>query len=77
MDGDGSFRESLINHAAEEAVQAGINVVVAAGNDSHASITPPGNSPSVITVGGLDDRNSLNKGDHGMYHSSLDVLLME
>ena len=70
MDGDGSFRESLINHAAEEAVQAGINVVVAAGNDSHASITPPGNSPSVITVGGLDDRNSLNKGDHGMYHSS-------
>ncbi len=70
MDGKGSFRESLINHAAEEAVQAGINVVVAAGNDSHAGITPPGNSPSVITVGGLDDRNSLNKGDHGMYHSS-------
>ena len=69
-EGEGSFRESVINHAAEEAVQAGINVVVAAGNDSHASITPPGNSPSVITVGGLDDRNSLNKDDHGMYHSS-------
>jgi len=68
--GEGSFRESAINHAAEEAVQAGINVVVAAGNDWSGPITPPGNSPSVITVGGLDDRNSLHSEDHGMYHSS-------
>lgn len=70
VNGSGSFRESVINHAAEEAVQSGINVVVAAGNDSWAEVTPPGNSPSVITVGGLDDRNSLNSDDFGMYHSS-------
>ena len=70
VNGSGSFRESVINHAAEVAVQSGINVVVAAGNDSWADITPPGNSPSVITVGGLDDRNSLDSKDFGMYHSS-------
>ncbi|PCJ19275.1 MAG: hypothetical protein COB02_07760 [Candidatus Cloacimonadota bacterium] len=70
VNGSGSFRESIINHAAEEAVQSGINVVVAAGNESWSEITPPGNSPSVITVGGLDDRNSLDQKDFGMYHSS-------
>jgi serine protease AprX len=72
-DEGGSFRESAINHAAEEAVQAGINVVVAAGNDAYSPVTPPGNSPSVITVGGLDDRNSLSPDGHGMYHSSFGV----
>ena len=72
-DEGGSFRESAINHAAEEAVQAGINVVVAAGNDAYSPVTPPGNSPSVITVGGLDDRNSLSTDRHGMYHSSFGV----
>ena len=70
VDGEGSFRESPINHAAEEAVQAGINVVVAVGNELMERVTPPGNSPSVITVGGLDDRNTLSKEEHGMYHSS-------
>ncbi|MBW7874368.1 MAG: S8 family serine peptidase [Candidatus Cloacimonetes bacterium] len=68
-----SFRESSINHAAEEAIQAGINVVVAAGNESWMRVTPPGNSPSVITVGGLDDRNSLESRTHNMYHSSYGV----
>jgi serine protease AprX len=73
VDGDGSFRESVINHAAEEAVQAGINVVVAAGNEDWVKPTPPANSPSVITVGGLDDRNSLHQEDHGMYHSTFGI----
>lgn len=70
VSGDGSFRESAINHAAEEAVQAGICVVVAAGNEDWLRPTPPANSPSVITVGGLDDHNSLHREEHGMYHSS-------
>jgi|GEM_PF-80760 len=70
VDEEGSFRESPINHAAEEAVQAGINVVVAVGNELMERVTPPGNSPSVITVGGLDDRNTLSEEEHGMYHSS-------
>ncbi len=70
VEGEGSFRESPINHAAEEAVQSGINVVVAIGNEPMESVTPPGNSPSVITVGGLDDGNTLSTEEHGMYHSS-------
>ena len=31
---------------------------------------PPASAPSVLTVGGLDDRNRLAFGGYGMYHSS-------
>jgi serine protease AprX len=67
---DISFRESEIDRAAELAVHAGITVVAAAGNDPHRPTTPPGNSPSVITVGGTDDQNQLNMEKIQMYWSS-------
>ena len=63
---------SVIDHVAEEAVQKGIVVVAAAGNsgnDGRHSI-PPANSPSVITVGGYDDRNELNSESLELYHSN-------
>jgi serine protease AprX len=47
--------ESVADQAAEEAVRAGIVVVVAAGNSGHTEEhlpVPPANAPSVITVGG-------------------------
>ena len=53
---------SIIDLAAEELVARGLVVVAAAGNtgcsDKHTSV-PPANSPSVITVGGYNDNNSL------------------
>ncbi len=52
-----SYRESPIDAAAELAVQAGIFVVAAAGNDPLRVSSPPANSPSVLTVGGLVDKN--------------------
>ena len=59
--------------AAERAVKAGMVVVCAAGNagnsDDHA-ILPPASSPSVITVGGFNDRNTLELVDNAPYHSS-------
>jgi serine protease AprX len=59
---NGSFTESEICRAAEEAVDAGIVVVAAAGNDGSAP-TAPANAPSVLTVGGFitQDVSSLDK----------------
>ncbi len=69
-----SFYESPIDGLAEDAVQAGIVVLVAAGNEGHIAelnkITPPASAPSVITVGGLNDRNSLSIEDIVPYHSN-------
>jgi serine protease AprX len=61
-DEDASYNESLLDQAAEEAVKAGLVVVVAAGNSGCGSDPrpiPPANSPSVITVGGYHDNNQL------------------
>ena len=56
--------------AVEEAVSAGITVVIAAGNDLYEPITPPATALSAITVGGLDDQNVLFQKKWKMYHSS-------
>ncbi len=64
---------SPADQAAEEAVRRGIVVVAAAGNSGCTPkhhTTPPGNSPSVITVGGYDDKNQLGLEDVGTYCSS-------
>ena len=53
-------------HAAEKAVEAGLVVVVAAGNEGpdKGSVDSPGIDPEVITVGNLDDRKSLDTKQH-------------
>lgn len=72
-DADISFRESIVDAAAERAVRAGLTLVVAAGNSGctadHRPI-PPANSPAVITVGGYDDNNELDNPELGSYCSS-------
>jgi serine protease AprX len=49
-----------LNHAVEQAWDAGIVVVVAAGNSGGTSgtISKPGDDPFVITVGAVDDRET-------------------
>jgi hypothetical protein len=58
--------------AVQKATQAGIIVVVAAGNygqnpttgqSGYAGITSPGNAPSAITVGAVDTQDSVGRGD--------------
>jgi serine protease AprX len=58
--------------AVERATRAGIVVVVAAGNygrdpttglPAYAGITSPGNAPSAITVGALDTKDTIDRGD--------------
>ena len=64
----GKFTE--LDELVEEAVAAGLIVVVAAGNSGHPIIVPPASSPSAITVGGLNDQNHLDPRYRRMYWSS-------
>lgn len=60
-DVDAALSESRINQLAEEAVRAGLVVVVAAGNSGcgdRPRPVPPATAPSVITVGGVNDPSS-------------------
>lgn len=71
-DRDVSYKHNAVDQAAEDAVRAGIVVVVAAGNSGctdHHKTVPPGNAPSVITVGGYNDNNRLG-GELDLYCSS-------
>ena len=67
--------EDEFRKAAERAVEAGLIVVTAAGNECDsdtcsASISSPGNSPKVITIGALDDMGTKDRGDDRVYASS-------
>lgn len=54
----------------EEAVARGLVVVCAAGNGGARRIVSPATAPSAITVGGLNDHNSLDPSRWTLYHSS-------
>jgi serine protease AprX len=60
------YRTNPLNAAVEQAWNAGIAVVAAAGNRGTASDAvqyAPGNDPFVITVGGVDDQNTADISD--------------
>ncbi len=59
-----------LDELVEEAVARGMIVVAASGNGGIERIIPPASAPSAITVGGLDDQNSLDRRHHRMYHSN-------
>src|SRR6266478_3471430 len=68
-----SFLTNSLSQAVERCVRAGLTVVCAVGNAGHLpghSVLPPASAPSSIAVGGLDDRNSLDRARRGMYRSS-------
>jgi serine protease AprX len=65
----GSFEESEICRAAEDAVSAGIVVVAAAGNDGLAP-TAPANAPSVLTVGGFVTQQFTSVDEVQLYNSN-------
>lgn len=60
-----SYKDDPWAQAAEKAMEAGICVCVAAGNDgpSEFNINTPGIHPDVITVGALDDGGTVDKSD--------------
>ena len=68
-----SYLDSPLCEVVERAVSEGLIVVCAVGNAGMAHghpVLPPASSPSAISVGGLDDQNSLDRAKRGMYRSS-------
>lgn len=59
-----------LDELVEEAVARGMVVVVASGNSGHERIAPPASALSAITVGGLNDQNTLDARSWNLYHSN-------
>jgi len=72
-DEEASYLHNALSKTVERAVREGLIVVCAVGNAGHMPGHPvlaPASAPSCISVGGLDDKNSLNRARRGMYRSS-------
>jgi serine protease AprX len=72
-DREESYLTDKLSQAAEDAARAGLVVVAATGNAGHTAshaVLPPASAPSVVTVGGLDDKNNLDFSDNDIYRSS-------
>lgn len=68
-----SYLDNSLCQTVERAVREGLVVVCAVGNAGMAPghpVLPPACSPAAISVGGLDDQNSLDRARRGMYRSS-------
>lgn len=64
------LRGNPVDEAVAALADAGIVVVVAAGNDGERRLVPPGTAPAAITVGGLDDKNTFDHGERALWHSN-------
>jgi serine protease AprX len=72
-DYEASYLMDSLSQAAERCAREGILVCAAVGNLGHLPdhpVLPPASAPSVLTVGGLDDKNRLSFDGYDMYHSS-------
>ena len=56
-DYDEPWQRNVVALAAEELSRRGVFIAAAAGNRGHNVVLPPAQSPSVLTVGGVDDFN--------------------
>jgi len=68
-----SYLHDSLSQTVEECARQGLTIVCAVGNAGHLPnhpVFPPASAPSAIAVGGLDDKNSINRAHRGMYRSS-------
>ncbi|MBI2252341.1 MAG: S8 family peptidase [Armatimonadetes bacterium] len=67
-----SYKDDPIIKILAEAEKLGITIVAAAGNDGpeEKSIGSPANAPFILTVGALDDHDSIQKTDDSIYKFS-------
>jgi serine protease AprX len=70
----GDAVEPLAGNPVDRAVTAlidqGVTVLAAAGNDGVRRLVPPATAPEAITVGGLDDRNTLDERERALWHGN-------
>lgn len=57
----------------EALVEAGVTVVAASGNEGSTVIVPPASAPSAVTVGGVDDANSVDRSAAEGWNSNFGV----
>jgi serine protease AprX len=72
-DFEASYLNDSLSQTVEKCAREGITVICAVGNAGHLPthpVFPPASAPSCIAVGGLDDKNSINRSNRGMYRSS-------
>lgn len=72
-DFENSYLHDSLSQTVEACVRQGLIIVCAVGNAGHLPnhpVFPPASAPSAIAVGGLDDKNSINRAKRGMYRSS-------
>jgi len=72
-DYEASYLHDELSRAADRATAEGLLVCAAAGNlgqHPRHPVIPPASAPSVLTVGGVDDKNRLAFAGYEMYHSS-------
>ena len=62
--------DNPVDAAVAELVAAGMVVLAAAGNDGQRSLVPPATAPAALTVGGIDDQNTLTPEDTALWHSN-------
>ncbi len=69
--GDPGVRpDSELNQMVNQLVGEGVVVVAAAGNAGQNDLCPPASATRAITVGGLDDQNTLDPATNRMWHSN-------
>jgi serine protease AprX len=72
-DYEASYLTDPLSQSAERAAREGLLVVAAVGNAGlhpRHPVVPPASAPSVLAVGGLDDKNRRETAGWDMYHSS-------
>jgi len=72
-DFEASYLSDALSQVAESLSRAGVLVCAAVGNAGHLPghpVMPPASAPSVLAVGGVDDKNQLAFDYYDMYHSS-------
>ncbi|MDX1907075.1 MAG: S8 family serine peptidase [Bacteroidia bacterium] len=65
-----SYKASPVGQRIAALAAEGVLVVAAAGNQAGAALKAPANAPHALTVGGLDDHNTLFPLGHTLYHST-------